>query len=487
MYKRKFNQVLAALLLAGLTGLTSCRDDKNTDVPKPATELRLTINGEYYDITLPATETVNLATLSTETTADIHVENAADFQKLTIGGTDARSGKCAITVGEIAKDRQIEIAYTTGDQSGTVHLNTLHTGIPVIEATGKGVTPGDFYLSFIFQRLVMKYDNDGRILFYRFDPTSKAGTFNEQGYWDFKKHTFDGRTYYSYHAPDYAFTNRAFTGYNPGMRILLDDRFMPIDTIHALPSLDGYLFDGEPIDGHDFYFFSPSHYIISAYIDREVGDRALSVAYLQEVQDGEVVFDWWSSDHPEMEGWTSPAFDTNYDYVHFNSIQVLSDGNWLCSFRHLSSIVKIDRVGKTGDILWRIDGESLPEDQCFCGQHYATLHDDGTLTLFDNGNGHSPQVTRVLRLDVNAQTGEVTGGGNMLNPGGDYFSQACGAVQLFGQRFTVGWGWSIEEGNNTRLVTEHDTTGREVFGLRRTAADCLPNSVNPSYRCVKYE
>ena len=327
---------------------------------------------------------------------------------------------------------------------------------------------------------------DGSILYYRYDPTPLAGTFNELGYWDFKKHVFDGRTYYSYHAPDDHFADRAFMGYDPGMRVLLDDRYVPVDTIHALPSRDGYLKGGEPLDGHDFYFFSPTHWIASAsYIEREVDGKKLAVGYLQEVKDGEVVFDWWSSDHKEMADWCSPIFDTSYDYVHFNSVQVLPDGNWLCSFRVLNSLLKIDH--STGDILWRINGEALPENQSFYGQRYAIFHDDNTLTLFDNGNGHNPQFTRVLCLNVNPETGEVSGGGDMLNPGGDYFSQACGAVQLFsGGHFTVGWGWSSEAGNNTRLITEHNADGREVFGLRRSASDSRPNSVNPSYRCVKY-
>jgi hypothetical protein len=333
----------------------------------------------------------------------------------------------------------------------------------------------------------MKYDNDGQILYYRYDPTSDVGTFKELGYWDFKKHVFEGKTYYSFHAPDDDFADRAFTGYDPGMRVLLDDHYVPVDTIHALPSRDGYLKGGEPLDGHDFYFFSPTHWIASAsYVEREVNGKMLAVGYLQEVENGEVVFDWWSSDHKEMAEWGSPVFDTSYDYVHFNSVQVLPDDNWLCSFRALSSLLKIDH--ETGDILWRINGEALADSLSFYGQHYATLHDDNTLTLFDNGNGHDPQLTRVLRLNVDPETGEVSGGGDMLNPGGNYFTQACGAVQLFsGDRFTVGWGWSSEAGNNTRLVSEHDAEGRVVFALSRSAADCMPNSVNPSYRCVKYE
>ena len=153
---------------------------------------------------------------------------------------------------------------------------------------------------------------------------------------------------------------------------------------------------------------------------REFGDGYLP--------DGEVVFDWWCSDHAEMVDWCSPIFDSSYDYVQFNSVQVLPDGNWFCSFRILNSLIKIDRANGTGDILWRIAGDQQAEPQSFYGQHYATLYDDGTLTLFDNGNGHDPQLTRVLRLQVNPETGEVVGGGNMLNPGGDYFTHACGAV-----------------------------------------------------------
>ena len=477
--KKSIQALIGATMLSLPMMMTSCEitgiDDNSSKTP--ATEMCLYVNGEHYDIALPATKAVDLRTLTTEFEPDIRVANADAFTKFSVSPFT-----------EIAKDKQIEIAYTTGGQSGTVVLNTFPASAPDFVSEGKGVIPGDFYLSFIYQRLIMKYDNEGRILYYRYDPTPKTGTFQELGYWDFKKHVFDGKTYYSYHAPDEAFASRAFTGYDPGMRVLLNDHYQPVDTIHALKSRDGYLPDGEPLDGHDFYFFSPTHWIASAsYVEREVGGKKLAVGYLQEVKDGKVVFDWWSTDHPEMASWCSPVFDTSYDYVHFNSIQVLPDSNWLCSFRVLNSVVKIDRKKGTGDILWRIDGDSLPEAQSFYGQHYVSLYDSNTLTLFDNGNGHSPQKTRVLRLNINPETGTISDGGNILNPGGDYFTDACGAVQLFGDRFTVGWGWSSEAGNNTRLITEHDTDGSIIFALRRSPDDSRPNSVNPSYLCVKYK
>ena len=473
--------------LCGLAVLTSC-DENDNPVPQ-ATELCLTVNGEHYDIPLPASEAVDLATLCTEFDADIQIDNASNFQSISIDGQAVTNGHCALPISAISPDKQLLVSYTTGGgASGVVRINTLHSGIPEIEPRGHGVIPGHFYLSFIYQRLIMKYDNDGRILYYRYDPTPLAGTFSECGYWDFKKHDFNGQTYYSYHSPDPAFADRAFTGYDPGMRILLDEHYQPVDTIHAKASRDGFLSDGDPLDGHDFYFFSPTHYIASAsYIERQVNGQPLAVGYLQEVKDGAVVFDWWSTDHSDMATWCSPIFDTSYDYVHFNSVQVLPDGNWFCSFRVLNSLVKIDRKNESGDILWRIDGNALPADQSFYGQHYATLHDDNTITLFDNGNGHDPQCTRVLRLQVNPDTGEVTGGGDILNPGGDYFTQACGAVQLFGNRFVVGWGWGMEFANNDRLVTEHRPDGEVVFGLYRHRLRYRLNSINSSYRCVKYQ
>lgn len=479
----KYNPFLLlslSLLVAATAGLASCSKQQT-----PATEMQLCVNGETYNVALPAAVPVDLITLNSEFDAEIQVLNAREFKDIRIDGVQVKHGHCKLPVPELLAEKQIEIRYATGGQVGTILLNTLNSHIPQVVASGKGLIPGDFYLSFIFRRLIQKYDNYGRLLFYRFNPSEKDGTMDETGYWDFKKHVLDGKTYYSYHAPDPAFADRAFTGYNPGMRVLLDAHYRPVKTIHAKASRNGQLPDGEPIDGHDFYFFSPDHYILSMYTEQEVAGETRCVAYLQEVQDGEVVFDWWSSDHPEMAGWENPVFDTSYDCVHFNCIQVLPDGNWFCSFRHLCSVVKIDRAGETGDILWRIAGAELPEEQRFYGQHYATLHDDNSLTLFDNGNGHTPPLTHIKRLLIDPETGAVNGGGDLLPAGGDYFSMACGAVSWFGGPFVVGWGWCHQEKDNSRLATEYDAAGREIFALRHNAPNFLVNSLNSSYRCVK--
>ena len=380
--------------------------------------------------------------------------------------------------------------YTTASGKGSFTINTYPSKAPKYIASGTAQIPGDFYLSFIYQPLIVKVDNGGNLLYYRFEPTDYNGTFKELGCWDFKKHVFDGKTYYSYHAPDWKYGENATTGYVPGMRILMDDHYNPIDTIHALASLDGYLPDGSPLDGHDFYFFSPTHWIASAsYVKRDLLDgTSRAVAYLQEVDNGKVVFDWWSSRHPELKTMGSPEFDTSDDYVHFNSIDVLPNGDWLVSFRALSSIAVIDH--NYGAIKWIQNGEVFSQlPWGYSGQHYVRYHEIGGkpyITLFNNGN--NLQNTTAVRLEMvnfDSTAPQIFDGKNLLsNSFPHYFTQACGALDYFGdQGFVMGWGWSTDPGNCTRLVSEFNRDGNEIFRLDRDDPD--PMSVDPSYRCVK--
>ena len=299
---KRFKTILNQLFLLTIgVGMTSCLGV--IDVPAPNSEtMVLEVMGERYDVVLPASEPLSLRTLTNEFDITVKVLNASEFSSVTIGGQPLADGSCTLRAPEVFDaSTYIDVDYVKDSKQGSIKLRTYPDKLFTLGSTGEGVIPGDYYLSFIYQPLIMKINNKGRLLYYRFAPTHDNGTFNELGYWDFKKHVFDGKTYYSYHAPDLAFKDKAFTGYDPGMRILMDEHYVPVDTIHALASSDGYLPAGSPLDGHDFYFFSPTHWIASAsYVEREVNGVKRAVAYLQEVDNGEVVFDWWSTDHSEI-------------------------------------------------------------------------------------------------------------------------------------------------------------------------------------------
>ena len=445
-------------------------------------QIDLSVNGVSYAIDLAGENAVDLFSLSSEFDAEVSVSNHKQFDRISVGGVPLVEGKAAVPVDVIGKDAYLALDWARGGAGGTILLRTLHSAMPDFDVAGRATSEGDFYLSFVFLRLIQKYDNAGNLIFYRFEPRTIRGSDDSSGWWDFKKHTVNGGTYYSYHAPDTAFADRMFLGYNPGKRILLDDRYRPVGEIHLLADRTGLVKDGDPIDGHDFYLFDLEHYIVSAYIERD----GVYAAYLQEVEDGKVVFDWWSTDHPELAGWGDAALAelAVKDYVHFNSIDILPDGNWLCSLRHVSSLIKIDRVGGTGDILWRISGVDQPADYAFHGQHCARWHgEDGTISLFNNGNG--PNVTSLLVLAVDPETGAVSAGCNLLKEGYPaYFSQACGALTFSDGHFIASWGIPGNAEPADRVLIEYDVDGQEQFSIRNRP-DSPYKGVLPTYRCVK--
>lgn len=463
----------ALLLFAAAILLTACF--------RTPERIELTVNGESYSIDLADNTAVDLLTLSTEFDAEVSVANFRQFERLSVGGVPLQEGKASFPVDYLGKDAFLALEWGSHHAGGTVLLRTLPVDVPDAITAGRASTPGDFYLSYVFLRLIQKYDNSGNLIYFRYEPRTVRGGDDSSGWWDFKKHTVDDRTYYSYHAPDTAFSDRSFLGYNPGKRVLLDDRYRPLGEIHLLADATGRIHDGDPIDGHDFYLFDLEHYIVSAYIERD----GVYAAYLQEVQDGKVVFDWWSTDHPELAEWLDPAFaeSAGKDYVHFNSIDILPDGNWLCSLRHVSSLVKIDRVGGTGDILWRIAGMEQPAAYSFCGQHCARWHgEDSAISLFNNGNDRG--LTGLVRLTVEPESGIVVDGKELLRADDRYYSQACGSLTFSGDHFIAGWGIPDPSGAVDRVVTEYDAAGNEVFGIRRDR-ETLRKGFVATYRCVK--
>ncbi len=58
-------------------------------------------------------------------------------------------------------------------------------------------------------------------------PSASART----GWWDFKKHVVDGKTYYSYHDQTGAYDDYGLEGYAPGERVILDESFEEIKRI----------------------------------------------------------------------------------------------------------------------------------------------------------------------------------------------------------------------------------------------------------------
>ena len=366
-------------------------------------------------------------------------------------------------------------------------------GLAKIAVEGATDLPGNFYLSFVFSRNLIMLDGKGNIVWSKHEEQPKEGA--NTGWWDFKKHVVNGRTYYSYHDQTGAYDNYGLTGYAPGERVILDENFNEVKRITFEAS--DVTAKGAPLDGHDFLLLDLDHYILSGYLHdtvynipgHEQGAKVV-YSYLQEVDHGKVVWDWKSIDYPELyalsvtdavESANDFANETTDvpDYVHFNAMRLGAKGHLICSFRHLNSILCLDRTKRSDQILWKLSGGGddfgLPESQKTSCQHYVTVNDDW-LTVFDNNNLRKSTFVRSYAVDPDRR--EVIAVRSFAFPG--KFSYACGSVQVLpGKLCVIGWGWAVR---NSECMSVYDfSKGQKLMSVT------LANPENVTYRCVYYD
>jgi hypothetical protein len=98
---------------------------------------------------------------------------------------------------------------------------------------------------------------------------------------------------------------------------------------------------------------------------------------------------------------------------HGNAIEVDTDGHLLVSFRNSDEVTKIN--SQTGEIIWRLGGRNnqftFVNDPLngFSHQHGIRRVPNGNIILFDNGNLHSPPMSRAVeyKLDEIAKVAEL--------------------------------------------------------------------------------
>lgn len=248
--------------------------------------------------------------------------------------------------------------------------------------------------------------------------------------------------------------------------------------------------NGYPTDVHDLRILSNGHALLMAY-DAEVvdmsqivpgGDTAATVFGLivQELdQEKNVVFQWRSWDHFQITDATHEDLTAHViDYVHGNALEFDTDGNIIISCRHMDEITKISR--QTGEIIWRWGGRHnefvIANDSLFFShQHAVRRIENGHITMFDNGNFHTPQFSRAVEYELD-ETNKVATLVWQYRHTPDIYGRALGYVQRLSTGNTlIGWGAAVP------TVMEIQPDGSEVSELSIVDAGKF------SYRAYRFE
>ncbi|KDN71246.1 hypothetical protein CSUB01_11950 [Colletotrichum sublineola] len=140
-----------------------------------------------------------------------------------------------------------------------------------------------------------------------------------------------------------------------------------------------------------------------------------------EIESGRVLFEWRSLDHVDpAESQVQPGRGTRtapWDYVHLNSVEKMSDGDYLVSARHTSTIFKVS--SRDGSIIWRLGGSNSTfgsMEPAILFQHHARVLADGAdttrISLFDNARRPAfepkrPSSGLIVLLDHRTKTARV--------------------------------------------------------------------------------
>jgi len=231
--------------------------------------------------------------------------------------------------------------------------------------------------------------------------------------------------------------------------------------------------NGYTADFHEFLLLPNGHALMMAYDPQVVdmsqvvpGGKPNAVVYgsiIQELDAGKnVVFQWRSWDYVPITECYDDITANTFDYIHVNSIDVDTDGNFLVSCRETATILKVDRL--TGDIIWHLGGKhnqftfvgdnALNAPNYFSYQHDVRRIPNGHITMMDNGNQHNPPYSRGVEYALD-ETGKTATLVWEYRHAPDVFDPAAGSVQRLPNGNTlVGWGTANFLGAGDVAVTE---------------------------------
>ncbi len=453
----------------------------------------VTINGLRTVIDLAAASHTwfDAKQISTETPNEFTLGNNFDDYDVYFDGQLVTEGETiSFEVETISVATGIEFKLVSRETGETTwyYIRTLNADYDTV-SSGEGL--GDGYYYFTQSNHLYKMDTSGNLVFFK---TVDSVTY------DFKPYQFDGETYYVYmeKTTEYQDLNVSTSSVQTTSTVM-DSNYKVIYTIETL-STDLGLAEGLPLDMHEFVMLGVDHYILCAYVGKTVdnipteynesGEATLATTVIQEIKDGELIFQWQSSDYTELyelnvlnnpnAGDLEHSTDSTIDYIHYNSIEVdPNDNNFILSFRRLDAVIKIDR--ETGDIIWVLGGEGddfgLTDEQKFSRQHFARFADDETITVFDNGT--ASKQTRMISYVLDEETMSVVEY-ESYEITGKYSSHMGSGMRLNDEAlYLVAWGGGTADG---MILTEIDFATGEIY-FESMDAETTDNS----YRGYKYD
>ncbi len=236
-------------------------------------------------------------------------------------------------------------------------------------------------------------------------------------------------------------------------QIVLDSTLAVVDSFKTK--------NGYTTDFHEFLMLPNGHVMMMSYhtiifdmstiVPGGQTNCSLVINIIQEQDtDKNVVFEWRNIDYIPITDSDEDLTASRTNYSTLNAFEIDDDGNILASFRNHSEIMKISR--STGEIMWRMG--SPRGEFTFIGEHeenapyyYARQHNiqrlpNGNISLFDNGQFHTPPYSRGVEYSLDEVNKVATLVSEYRYPNGNIFCATAGNAQkLSNGGWFIGYGF----------------------------------------------
>jgi hypothetical protein len=310
----------------------------------------------------------------------------------------------------------------------------------VITARSPQAAPGDLFsapYSGPGQAGAMIFDEAGNVVWFNPAPRGDEAT-------NLQVQQLDGKpvlTWWQGYVPP--------QGFGEGEEVIANSDYEQIGRVYAG--------NGLKADLHDFHITPQDTAVLTVFdpIDCDLSavggpsDGAVTDSIFQEIdlRTGLVRREWTSLDHVPLSDSYSTANTTStewpFDYFHMNSIDQLASGKTLISARNTWTLYELNTL--TGQVLLRIGGKhsevKLASGAATAFQHDATMLENGTISVFDNGGVPKVQPqSRGLVVSVNPATKTDTLVAQYAHPTALSSGSQGDIQQLANGDMFVGWG-----------------------------------------------
>ncbi|KAF2717820.1 hypothetical protein K431DRAFT_232342 [Polychaeton citri CBS 116435] len=297
-------------------------------------------------------------------------------------------------------------------------------------------------------------------------------------------------------------------GYGVGQGMIIDSNYTVVTTVNTGRNM-------MPADMHELNLVDGgTHALMTSYntipydmtpfgIDQGIGWLSEGAFQEVDVDTGDVLFEWYSSNHVDpTESLLKPKGSdisgdgltpaTGFDYFHINAIDKSpTTGNYMVSARHTSSIYYINATDQS--IIWALSTWNPRSDFATGGFNFTWQHDarfisendtNTIISIFDNASNGANQSAKqssamIINIDHGAKRASLMQQvrANFIPQG--IMSASQGNTQILSNgNFFIGWG-------SRAWLSEHSPDGDTVFAAHY--ADPLIAGGAMNYRAFSFE